>query len=192
MAAVPQGAHNGGTAAAGGTINNEQKTTSLDIVKVDNADTSITLEGAEFTIRKIKDTLSANDIQYDGPESAPVTTDGDGKTSFDGITYGYYEIREKHAPEGYNLPDDACFYIRYDDDGIKLLEKDLTKDPKAWDATKTEVGTVSLLDDTATVKNTSGAILPYTGGPGTLIFTILGSILILGSGVMLWRRRRLI
>jgi LPXTG-motif cell wall-anchored protein len=42
------------------------------------------------------------------------------------------------------------------------------------------------------VGNTAGAALPNTGGPGTRLFTILGSILILGAGVLLWRRRRLI
>jgi LPXTG-motif cell wall-anchored protein len=42
------------------------------------------------------------------------------------------------------------------------------------------------------IPNTPGAALPNTGGPGTRIFTILGSILILGAGVLLWRRRRLI
>ena len=34
--------------------------------------------------------------------------------------------------------------------------------------------------------------LPSTGGFGTRIFSILGSILILGAGVLLWRRRRTI
>ena len=34
--------------------------------------------------------------------------------------------------------------------------------------------------------------LPSTGGPGTRLFSILGSILILGAGVLLWRRRRTI
>lgn len=34
--------------------------------------------------------------------------------------------------------------------------------------------------------------LPSTGGPGTRIFTILGSILVMFAGVMLWRRRRYI
>ena len=42
------------------------------------------------------------------------------------------------------------------------------------------------------VKNEPGAVLPNAGGPGTKLFTILGSILILGAGVLLWRRRRLI
>lgn len=44
---------------------------------------------------------------------------------------------------------------------------------------------------TITIKNSFVAALPITGGPGTRLFTILGSILILGAGVLLWRRRRL-
>jgi LPXTG-motif cell wall-anchored protein len=43
-----------------------------------------------------------------------------------------------------------------------------------------------------TVGNTPGAALPNTGGCGTWPFTIVGSILILGAGVLLWRRRKLI
>ena len=47
---------------------------------------------------------------------------------------------------------------------------------------------------TITINNQSIATyeLPSTGGPGTRLFTILGSILILGAGVLLWRRRRLV
>ena len=45
---------------------------------------------------------------------------------------------------------------------------------------------------TFTVENEPGSALPHTGGPGTRLYTILGTILILGAGVLLWRRRRLI
>ena len=42
------------------------------------------------------------------------------------------------------------------------------------------------------VVNDAGVKLPGTGGPGTRFFTILGSILLIGTGVLLWRRRRMI
>ena len=45
---------------------------------------------------------------------------------------------------------------------------------------------------TLIVTNSAGYELPSTGGPGTRAYTILGSILILGAGVLLWRRRRTI
>ena len=38
------------------------------------------------------------------------------------------------------------------------------------------------------IVNSSGYVLPHTGGPGTRIFAILGSILILGAGLLLQRR----
>ncbi|MBQ1302760.1 MAG: LPXTG cell wall anchor domain-containing protein, partial [Firmicutes bacterium] len=43
---------------------------------------------------------------------------------------------------------------------------------------------------TLIITNTPGAELPSTGGPGTHLFTIFGSILILGAGILLWRRRK--
>ena len=39
-------------------------------------------------------------------------------------------------------------------------------------------------------ENPSGYVLPNTGGPGTGLFMILGSIAIAGAGLLLWRRRR--
>ena len=47
-------------------------------------------------------------------------------------------------------------------------------------------------DKVFTVGNQPGAALPNTGGPGTWLFTVFGSFLILLSGALLWRRRRLI
>jgi LPXTG-motif cell wall-anchored protein len=37
----------------------------------------------------------------------------------------------------------------------------------------------------------AGYELPSTGGPGTYLFTFLGTILIAGAGLLLWRRRRI-
>ena len=179
--------------SSGETITNTEITTSLNIVKTDVNDSSIKLADAQFTIRPINSTLGANDVSYAGDESEPVTTNANGEVQFEGLTYGYYEIREKLPPKGYVLDGDACFYIRVDADGVKLLQKDLTKDPKDWTA-NTTVGNVTLdvTTNTATVGNTPGAALPNTGGQGTRIFTILGMILILGAGVLLRRRRKLI
>ena len=46
-------------------------------------------------------------------------------------------------------------------------------------------------NDTIHLENSAWSYtLPSTGGPGTRFFTILGSVLILGAGVLLWWRRR--
>ena len=42
------------------------------------------------------------------------------------------------------------------------------------------------------IANIPGASLPNTGGSGTRLFTILGTILIAGSGLLMWRKRRII
>lgn len=40
------------------------------------------------------------------------------------------------------------------------------------------------------VVNTSGSILPSTGGMGTTVFYLLGGVLVIGAGVVLFTRRR--
>ena len=44
---------------------------------------------------------------------------------------------------------------------------------------------------TANVKNQKGSTLPETGGIGTTIFYVLGSILVLGAVILLATRRRM-
>ena len=58
--------------------------------------------------------------------------------------------------------------------------------------TSAPTGATVAYDKGTIINQQPGVELPSTGGPGTRLFTILGSILILGAGVLLWRRRRLI
>lgn len=71
--------------------------------------------------------------------------------------------------------------------GVKQTNADNTEE-------LTHSGTAN--SDTETVyyriPNNPGAELPHTGGIGTTLFYILGTILILGSGLYLWRRRKTI
>ena len=95
---------------------------------------------------------------------------------------GTYRLYEVYVPAGYinTLP-----YIEFDvSNGTVTCSMADDEEKVGFDGT----GTISLI----TITNTPGVQLPNTGGPGTRLFTILGSILILGAGVLLWRRRRLI
>ena len=47
------------------------------------------------------------------------------------------------------------------------------------------------LEQEAKVVNKAGVVLPHTGGIGTTIFNIIGTILVIGAGVMLVARRRM-
>ena len=102
----------------------------------------------------------------------------------EGLLPGEYRIEEKKAPDGYiislqpfTFTIDADGTVSTSDANSALV---LHLDEEGDDPEGFQIG------------NTPGAALPNTGGPGTRLFTILGSILILGAGVLLWRRRRLI
>ena len=95
---------------------------------------------------------------------------------------GTYRLYEVYVPAGYinTLP-----YIEFDvSNGTVTCSMADDEEKVGFDGT----GTISLI----TITNTPGVQLPNTGGPGTRLFTVLGSILILGAGVLLWRRRRTI
>ena len=195
----------------------EEVPLTIDIIKAEQGNTSRKLSGAIFTLRQIEDiapTESGTLQTLDGTEpvdSAP--TDDDGKTSFSNLTHGYYEISEKKAPDGYVLSGETTFYFKIESGTVKWLVKGTNK-PSEWaeKAGKADgemvdfepghsaieadpennVEAQSAANAAFTVENIPGASLPSTGGAGTRIFTILGSILILGAGVLLWRRRRLV
>ncbi len=91
----------------------------------------------------------------------------DGKVpAFAGLADGTYTLVEKTVPDGYNGAADQTFTIRGGDYTIANLEQN------------------------ATVVNKEGAVLPSTGGIGTTIFYIVGSILLLAAAIVLIARRR--
>jgi LPXTG-motif cell wall-anchored protein len=101
---------------------------------------------------------------------------------------GEYILTETHAPDGYLQIEPITFKI----EGAKDLD-DITKfKVNVTTTNETIQNTFDIKTGEFIVPNTSGVVLPATGGPGTRLFTILGSILIAGAGVLLWRRRRLI
>ena len=169
----------------------------LVVEKVDENDDSIRLNGATFELRQLDPAKEGSmDMRsLDGGKTETKTTSGEGsnkgKLSFDSLGQGIYEIKETIAPDGYILESDSAFYIRVNESDVQMLQKDESKPASEW-AAITGNKLLSLENATVTVGNTSGAALPNSGGPGTRVFTILGSILIAGAGLLLWRRRRTI
>ena len=101
-----------------------------------------------------------------------VTTDTNGAATFAGLEDGTYYLRETVAPSGYNLLDsDVECVVNHDTDVT----------------TNKPVG-VSL---TKQIQNTSGTILPSTGGIGTTIFYIAGGVLLIGAAILLITRKRM-
>ena len=96
-------------------------------------------------------------------------------------------MKETRTPDGYVLTGDGTFYVKVDSNGVKLLEKNIVDGKLSFtEATETSVGNVSIntLDTTVTftVENTPGASLPSTGGPGTNLLYLFGSMLVMLAG----------
>lgn len=86
---------------------------------------------------------------------------------FTGLADGTYTLEEKTVPTGYNKAADSTFEIKAADFSQGNLEQ------------------------SSTVINNKGTELPSTGGIGTTILYIVGSLLVLGAGVVLVTKRRM-
>ena len=101
-------------------------------------------------------------------EATVVETDNQGAAYFGGLADGTYYLKEIKAPAGYNQ-----------------LEKPVTVTVagSSTDTTKLSV--------TAKVANSTGTLLPSTGGMGTTVFYVLGAVLVLGAVVLLVTKKRM-
>ncbi len=107
-----------------------------------------------------------------------------------------YGLLETKAPEGYNLLKDPVIVTLT---GAYTENEDgKTATVTASDNATVTNGTVNLGEAqnanqptaTATVINKSGNELPDTGGMGTQIFYLVGTVLVLGAGIILVSRKR--
>ena len=117
-----------------------------------------------------------------------VITDESGKIKLEGLKPGTYTIKETKAPSGYNL-DKNTYTIKIN----WTYDADTKTGTFSKDASSSEG--VTFTDSTATasitIDNNSGATLPSTGGIGTTIFYVVGSILVVAAGVLLITKKRM-
>ncbi len=112
-----------------------------------------------------------------------ITTTSTGTFVIKGLDEGEYIMTETSAPDGYNtLKDPVTVTITSTASG--------EDEEMALSKTFTPVTTVEGKDYVA-VLNNSGAELPSTGGIGTTIFYIVGSILVVVAGVLLVVKKRM-
>ena len=99
----------------------------------------------------------------------------------DSETYYLYEIK---APDGYNMATKPVTFkidAEYNESGSETAENY----PK-FIVDETPVNEFKI-----NIVNQAGTQLPTTGGMGTTIFYIMGTILVIGSAVLLVTRRRM-
>lgn len=115
---------------------------------------------------------------------------------FDGLSPGYYEIKETKTPEGYVTTGTDCFYIRVNNNGVSLIQPDLSKPAEQWsvigssDMVYTFTAAQGETPATAYVGNTPGAELPHTGGIGTSHLYLTGGLMTLAAGLILYLKRK--
>ena len=182
----------------------------FDTLKVDAADNTKKLQGAEFTLQdkasgkfaKVENGIFQGWV--DAAEASTLTTDENGLITIKGMEGGTYIVKETKAPTDYNLPS-APFEITLKATKIMSQDWNSTADRALGEfsatianplpntsGTATDNAKVSVDGYTATltIKNTKGAELPETGGIGTKLFYIGGGALVLASAVILISKRR--
>lgn len=150
--------------------------------KVDSNDHNVTLAGAEFKVyRKATESEVADDsivkehigdmvepmvavrffnnAALTGEKTDTAVSDADGNIYVYGLTDGTYYLVETKAPAGYNLMTDP----------VEILIN--------AESHTTEKAVV--------IENTSGAVLPETGGMGVTVFIVPGLLLVCLAAVML-------
>ena len=153
------------------------------------------LEGAVFVLYKSENgekkyykLNEKNEVEWvteaQKDSAKQMTTNTDGCTAFNGLQEGTYFLEEIEAPKGYNkLTKPVQVEIKAFYNGNGTLDSTKSSDL----ACARDTG----YSKEVYIANKAGAVLPSTGGIGTTIFYVLGSILVLGAAVLLIVKKRM-
>ena len=149
------------------------------------------------------------------PDGATFTTLNDGIITFTGLDAGTYYLKELDAPDGYIKDTDvhevviAATYeekkitetvggmeVKYQTSVLKDYTVTIDGHATKYEfnnegATLTDPVIKDITTDEDRIKNTKGVELPSTGGMGTTILYVAGSILVLAAGILLVTKRRM-
>lgn len=168
-------------------------------------DAATRLAGAEFTLTAKGDTSAIKFVQVNAGSATEdavyrvakagetagttttITTPANGKVVFQGLKNGEYTLAETKAPAGYNkLASAIGVKVNGSNDGTDTTNAtvNITYNNDNNDTTYDQTASNGVIP----VQNKSGAILPGTGGMGTIAFTVIG-VLVIALGVA-WTLKR--
>lgn len=148
-----------------------------------NGDEEHDAQYADIETKYIKETVTESKKTTENVEITGAVGD-DGVLRFDGLSAGVYTITEIKAPDGYNLLEEP----------ITVTIGFTAPKESSTECTWTYTGTDKVNDvgiNQITVTNETGSELPSTGGRGTTVFYVLGSILAIGAAILLVTKRRM-
>ena len=176
----------------------------LDVEKVDGTDNTKKLANAEFVLKR----KAGENTEYavvtneklakwadSIAEATKLVTGVNGLVKVAGLDDGTYYLEETKAPSKYNkLSKD-----------VEIVISAKTVNNQTWSGTasnaltkidvtangETGIGSVDDGSVKVTVENNQGSSLPSTGGMGTTIFYVVGSILVLGAAILLITKKRM-
>ena len=156
----------------------EVTTFGFDLLKIGDGDDENPLANVEFTLTNgagnYYDATADSNPRFSAGEKT-AKTDANGEITFAGLAEGTYTLTETKTNDGYNLLS-GPITVTIDAEGNATFSGD---------------GATALEGNAVEINNQSGAVLPSTGGIGTTIFYVVGTILVIGAGVVLVTRRRM-
>jgi fimbrial isopeptide formation D2 family protein/LPXTG-motif cell wall-anchored protein len=183
----------------------------IDITKyVTDSDTKlgnavfVLFKGTESDKKYLKQDATTKVITWvsDQSQATPFTTSSEtdklGTVSIDGLAAGTYYLEETTAPAGYNKlanPITIVLTATKNTDGSlstwsAKVDNTTVTDQNADSSLKTYLND-SAKTLTIGVENSTGSLLPSTGGMGTTIFFVAGGILVVGAMILLIARWRM-
>lgn len=155
----------------------ETWTFGIPVFKYTGDDTA--LAGAKFILSRKNVPTPENAISFidygsryrytESGQNVELVSSKKGEINIEGLKQGTYYLKEIQAPKGYNLLK-SSIEIVVREDGKILVKNEIV--------------------DKVKVQNNKGSLLPSTGGMGTTLIYVVGSILVLASGIVLFSKRK--
>ena len=176
----------------GSTITNTQVATPVELTKIGDWTVDNKLAGVQFKVfsdenctkQLVKDS-TGKDIGVGGL----IKTGSDGKASIGTFIAGTYYLQEVKTADGYNILSDVVEFTIKEDGSIEYKTGNQNFDGQGLSIYEVKEGD-KVVGYGIYINNESGAALPYTGGSGTLPYTLGGIALIMASALMYGFRMR--